>query len=33
MIQKFDYIDKNRIMRGIVANANNDLVLKIIMDV
>ena len=32
MIQNIDYIDKNRITRGIVANANNDLILKTIMD-
>ena len=32
MIQNIDYIDKNRITLGIVANANNDLILKTIMD-
>ena len=32
MIQNIDYIDKNRITVGIVANANNDLILKTIMD-
>ena len=32
MIQNIDYIDKNRIVNGIVANANNDLILKTIMD-
>jgi len=32
MIQITDYIDKNRIVSGIVANANNDLILKTIMD-
>ena len=32
MIQNIDYIHKNRITRGIVANANNDLILKTIMD-
>jgi len=32
MIQNIDYIDKNRITIGIVANANNDLILKTIMD-
>ena len=32
MIQNIDYIDKNRITFGIVANANNDLILKTIMD-
>ena len=32
MIQNIDYIDKNRIPRGIVVNANNDLILKTIMD-
>ena len=32
MRQNIDYIDKNRITRGIVANANNDLILKTIMD-
>ena len=32
MIQNIDYINKNRITRGIVANANNDLILKTIMD-
>ena len=32
MIQNIDYIDKNRITRGIVANANNDLILKTIME-
>ena len=32
MIQNIDYIDKNRITRGIVVNANNDLILKTIMD-
>ena len=32
MIQNIDYIDKNRITRGIVANANNDLIMKTIMD-
>ena len=32
MIQNIDYIDKNKITRGIVANANNDLILKTIMD-
>ena len=31
MIQNIDYIDKNRIVNGIVANANNDLILKTIM--
>ena len=32
MIQNIDYIDKNKITVGIVANANNDLILKTIMD-
>ena len=32
MIQNIDYIDKNRIILGIVANANNNLILKTIMD-
>ena len=32
MIQNINYIDKNRITKGIVANANNDLILKTIMD-
>ena len=32
MIQNIDYIDKNRITQGIVASANNDLILKTIMD-
>ena len=32
MIQNIDYIDKKRITLGIVANANNDLILKTIMD-
>ncbi len=32
MIQNIDYIDTNRITLGIVANANNDLILKTIMD-
>ena len=32
MIQNIDYIEKNRITIGIVANANNDLILKTIMD-
>ena len=32
MIQNIDYIDKNRIVNGIVANANNELILKTIMD-
>ena len=32
MTQNIDYIDKNRITQGIVANANNDLILKTIMD-
>ena len=32
MIQNIDYIDKNRIVNGIVASANNDLILKTIMD-
>ena len=32
MIQNIDYIDKKRIIKGIVANANNDLILKTIMD-
>ena len=32
MTQNIDYIDKNRITIGIVANANNDLILKTIMD-
>ncbi len=32
MIQNIDYIEKNRITNGIVANANNDLILKTIMD-
>ena len=32
MIQNIDYIDKNRIVNGIVANANNDLILKTIME-
>ena len=31
-MQNIDYIDKNRITQGIVANANNDLILKTIMD-
>ena len=32
MIQNIDYIDKKRITLGIVANANNDLILKTVMD-
>ena len=32
MLQIIDYIDKNRIVNGIVASANNDLILKTIMD-
>ncbi len=32
MIQNIDYIDKNKITLGIVANANNNLILKTIMD-
>ncbi len=32
MIQNIDYIDKNKIVNGIVASANNDLILKTIMD-
>ena len=32
MTQNIDYIDKNRITQGIVANANNDLILKTLMD-
>ena len=32
MIQNIDYIDKNRITRGIVVNANNDLILETIME-
>ncbi len=32
MIQNIDYIKKNRITKGIVVNANNDLILQTIMD-